>query len=158
MSNWLDSGDMSLRQSIDIPPLWLAGFLLAAWGIGQLWPGSVPVLVQALGVAGVAGGIGLMIWALATFRAAATSVVPHQTPTRIITTGPFRHSRNPIYLGDALLLAGAIVWWGAWAALWLIPLFVWVIQRRFIALEEARMKHSFGAEFDDYAEKTRRWL
>ena len=99
-----------------------------------------------------------MGWTIWTFRTHRTSVIPHQMPARIITEGPFRYSRNPIYLGDVMVLAGVIAGQGAWAALPLLPVLAVILKRRFIAPEEARMKENFGAEFANYAEKTRRWL
>lgn len=159
MTNWLDKGDMTGRQALDIPPVWLIICLGLAYLVGWITAGltSSFALTKALGALLACAGIALMFWALATFRAHATSVVPHQMPKRMITTGPFAFSRNPIYLGDAMVLAGAILWWGHWLALVLIPTFVLVIQRRFIAPEEGRLKESFGADFQKYAEKTRKW-
>ena len=103
-------------------------------------------------------GVALMIWAITAFRRHETTVVPHQTPTRIIRTGPYAYSRNPIYLGDVMVLTGAVLWWGAWPSALLIPVFISILTRRFIAPEEVRMKESFGVEFDTFAEKTPRWL
>lgn len=160
MTKWLDSGEMTGRQALDLPPLWLLGFLVLAYVSGGLMPGWVVpfALAREIGAALVLAGVALMIWAVAAFRAHATSVIPHQMPRTLITSGPFAISRNPIYLGDAMVLAGAILWWGNWPALILIPAFVALIQRRFIAHEERRLKENFGTEFLKYAEKTRRWL
>jgi len=160
MSKWTDTGDMTALQSLDLPPFWLIGHLLLAWAT----PKVLPALTLPFGIAKLIGGIlilagiALMFWAVAAFRTHQTSVVPHQVPTKIITSGPFARSRNPIYLGDVMVLLGAVLWWAAWPALLLIPLFMLIITRRFIAPEEARMKESFGAEFDCFAEKTPRWL
>lgn len=150
---------MTGRQVLDIPPVWLVLFLGLAYAIGRVLPIMATPYgpAKALGAGLVLAGVALMIWALAAFRAHATSVVPHQMPKRMITTGPFALSRNPIYLGDAMVLAGAILWWGHWFALGLIPVFCAVVQRRFIAPEEGRLKESFGAEFAEYAKKTRKW-
>ena len=159
MAAWLDKGDLTPKQALDIPPVWLLGFLVLAYAIGRV----LPIMAQsygpakALGALLIVAGVGLMVWALAVFRAHATSVVPHQMPKRMITTGPFAISRNPIYLGDAMVLAGASLWWGHGFALGLIPVFCAVIQRRFIAPEEGRLKESFGDDFQEYAQKTRRW-
>ena len=158
MAGWLDSGGMGWRQAVDVPPVWLAGFLWLAWGLGRIWPGEPGGALRWAAVALVIAGIVLMAWAVAAFRRHRTSVVPHQTPERIITSGPFALSRNPIYLGDVLVLTGAILWWGAWLALPLIPLFMALLARRFIAPEERRMKENFGAEFEAFTRKTRRWL
>ena len=160
MGHWTDRSDLTPAQTLDTPPVWLLACLIFVW----LWSRAVPILtapvglLSALGALMVLGGIALMVWAVLAFRAHQTSVVPHQVPARIITSGPFHYSRNPIYLGDLFVLGGAVFWWGAWPALALIPLFVWILTRRFIAPEEERMKESFGEEFDTFAEKTPRWL
>lgn len=160
MAQWYDSTGLTVGQAIDIPPVWLLGMMGVGWLQSVVLPGlTYEVLVAQLVGAGLAAvGVALMVWSVAAFRAHRTSVVPHQTPARIITTGPFRFTRNPIYLGDAAVLAGAVLWWGAWPSLLLIPLFVWIIGRRFIAPEEARLKESFAAEFADFAKKSPRWL
>lgn len=159
MAQWLDKGDLTPQQTLDTPPFWLLGSLVLAYGIGRVLPVMAVQsdLAKGLGIALVLGGIALTGWAFASFRAHATSVIPHQMPKSMITTGPFALSRNPIYLGDVMVLTGAILWWGHWIALGVIPVFAAVVQRRFIAPEEERLKESFGAEFAEYAEKTRRW-
>lgn len=160
MGKWHDSGELTVAQMLDLPPIWLLAAVLMVWAQATLLPGlTYPIaLARIAGPLLAAGGIALMIWAIAAFRAHQTTVVPHQTPETLITSGPFARSRNPIYLGDVMVLAGAILWWGAWPALVLIPLFMLVLTRRFIAPEEARMKESFGAEFAAYTQKTPRWL
>lgn len=160
MAKWRDSDGLTARQMVDLPPVWLAGALALAWGQTQVLPGlTLPFAgARVAGAVLIGIGIALMFWAVAAFRRHQTSVVPHQMPVRIITTGPFGRSRNPIYLGDVMVLTGAILWWGAWPSFLLIPLFGAILTRRFIAPEEARMKQNFGAEFERYAEKTPRWL
>lgn len=160
MANWFESKGLSAQQAIDIPPFWLLGAMFLAWLQAVLLPGLTYGFGTArlLGIALALGGVALMFWSVMAFRRARTSVVPHQMPKRIITDGPFRISRNPIYLGDLMVLTGAILWWGAWPSVVLIPLFGWIIERRFIALEEARMKQNFASEFEEFAAKTPRWL
>ena len=160
MGNWRETKGLTARQALDMPPLWLLGALILVWMTANLLPGLTHrfLLAQLAGTALCLGGIALMVWALITFRSHQTSVVPHQMPLRIITTGPFAHSRNPIYLGDVMILTGAVLWWGAWPGLLLIPIFTSILVRRFIASEEARMKQNFGAEFDAFAKKAPRWL
>jgi protein-S-isoprenylcysteine O-methyltransferase Ste14 len=160
MGKWRDTGDLTARQMLDVPPVWLIGALGLVW----LQARALPALTYPFGLSRLLGavlaglGIALTIWAIAAFRAHQTSVVPHLVPRRIITTGPFARSRNPIYLGDVMILTGAVLWWGAWPALVVIPAFVWILMRRFIAPEEARMKQSFGLEFEHYVQKTQRWF
>ena len=146
---------------IDMPPVWLVGFLVLAWlqaaqypmglGFGETWADLVGGLL-------VGGGLLLIVMAAMEFRRYKTTIVPHKTPERIIQSGIFKRSRNPIYLGDALILAGLILRWDAVLSLPLIPVFVWVIEKRFIIPEEDRMRRKFRMDFARYCEKTRRWL
>ncbi len=160
MADGTKSQALTGRQMVDLPPVWLLGFIALVWMQVWIWPagtGDSPVLALIGGVL-FWGGLVLMGWAVWAFRTHQTSVVPHQMPSAIITTGPFRFSRNPIYLGDVMILTGVILGHGAWPCLILLPLFVAILSRRFIAPEEARLKDNFEAEFAEYAAKTRKWL
>ncbi|MBE0454485.1 MAG: isoprenylcysteine carboxylmethyltransferase family protein [Roseovarius sp.] len=144
-----------------MPPVWLAGFLMLAWGQVTYFPMGLRLGGGWVDFAGgVLVGAGVLLIALAAleFRRHRTTIVPHKTPVRLITSGVFKRTRNPIYLGDALILAGLILRWEAVLALPLIPVFVWVIEKRFIEPEEDRMRRSFRADFARYCEKTRRWV
>jgi len=147
-----------LIRLFDWPPVWLAAFAALAWAVGRLWPmPEVPALAWAgRGLVGL--GILLMVAAAARMIARHTTVIPHRDPSALVTGGVFRLSRNPIYLADALVLAGLVLHWSAWPALVLVPAFVAVITRRFIRGEEARLRAAFGAEFEAFAARTRRWL
>lgn len=146
---------------LDIPPLWLLAFAALAWwqatyhsfglGFGGGWSDFVGGVL-------VGGGLVLMVLAFAEFRRHRTTVIPHMDAERLITSGIFKRSRNPIYLGDALILAGLILRWDAVLALPLVPIFVWVIEKRFILAEEDRLRRKFRAEFARYCQKTRRWI
>ena len=146
---------------IDMPPVWLLAFLVVAWaqtthypmglGFGETW-------ADLLGGLLVGGGLLLIVMAAMEFRRYKTTIVPHETPERLIQSGIFKRSRNPIYLGDALILAGLILRWDAVLSLPLIPVFVWVIEKRFVIPEEDRMRRTFRMEFARYCEKTRRWV
>ena len=146
---------------VDMPPVWLLAFLVVAWvqathypmglGFGETW-------ADLLGGLLVGGGLLLIVMAAMEFRRYKTTIVPHETPERLIQSGIFKRSRNPIYLGDALILAGLILRWDAVLSLPLIPVFVWVIEKRFIIPEENRMRRTFRMEFARYCEKTRRWV
>lgn len=146
-------------QWIDLPPFWLALAVAGVWAVDAVLP--VAVLGPAGQVAGLvlAGlGAGLMAMAAAQMILARTTVIPRRTPARLMTRGAFAISRNPIYLGDALVLAAAILWWDAWAALPILAAFVLLIDRRFIRDEEARLRAVFGQEFDIWAAGTARWV
>ena len=118
-------------------------------------------LDNIFGIAGTAlilCGAVLFIAALLQFRRHRTTVIPRRDPSALVTAGLFSLSRNPIYLADAMLLTGAILWLDAVLALPLVFSFVWLIQTRFIRDEEARLTEAFGPEFDLWAAKVRRWL
>ena len=146
---------------IDIPPLWLLAFLVAAWcqatyfdyglTFGGAWADFAGGLL-------VGGGIVLMAMAFVQFRRFKTTVIPHQEATSLLTQGVYKYSRNPIYLADALILTGFVLRWDAVLSLPLIPIFVWVIENRFIIPEENRLRRTFRMEFAHYLQKTRRWL
>ncbi|WP_424942960.1 methyltransferase [Aliiroseovarius crassostreae] len=145
---------------LDLPPVWLLGMMALAFAIARLFPGITVDLpwMKAVGV-GLAG-LGLIIMAAAMweFLRAKTTIIPRQIPSAFLQRGIYRLSRNPIYLGDALVLFSAILWWGAPLALPLVPLFILLITHRFIKGEERGLRARFGAEFEVWAGKTRRWL
>lgn len=145
---------------IDIPPVWLLGFAVLAWLQAAYWPLGLSFGGDWADFAGgllVGGGLVLMALAFAEFRRHKTTVIPHQEADRLITSGIFKRTRNPIYLGDALILGGLILRWDAVLALPLVPIFFWVIEKRFILSEEDRLRRKFRMEFARYCEKTRRW-
>jgi protein-S-isoprenylcysteine O-methyltransferase Ste14 len=143
---------------IDLPPVWLALFAALGWAQAAWWPlGSFGSWGDWAGAALVALGVGLAVAAALEFRRARTTIIPHGTPTAIVTSGVYRISRNPIYLGDALILAGLGLRWDSVLALVLVPVFVAVVTARFIRPEEARLRARFGAEFEAWAARVRRW-
>ena len=143
---------------LDLPPVWLAAHLAAAWGLSQLSPPLFGAAGRWLGAALVLAGVALMAAAIAEMARRRTTVIPRRDPAALVTSGVFRFSRNPIYLGDALILTGAVLWWEAALALPLVAVFGWLIQTRFILDEEARLTLAFGPEFDLWAATVRRWI
>ncbi|UAB89731.1 isoprenylcysteine carboxylmethyltransferase family protein [Ruegeria sp. SCSIO 43209] len=146
---------------IDIPPVWLVGFALLAWVQARVLPlglsldGAVTDLLSGILIG---GGIILAVMAVIEFRRHKTTVFPHETPSTMVQTGIYKRSRNPIYVGDALILTGLILRFDAVLSLVLIPVFVWVLERRFIIPEEDRLRRTFRADFARYERKTRRWI
>lgn len=143
---------------IDFPPVWLLLHLAVAWVLSL-----VPIRFFGdpgdwVGGALVAAGIVVTLLAALEMTKARTTVIPHRDPSRLVTTGVFRFSRNPIYLSDALILTGAILWWDAVLSLPLVAIFVRLITARFIKDEEARLTMAFSAEFDLWAARVNRWI
>ena len=146
---------------IDIPPVWLFLALAITWVISTVQPRFLAVggpITQLLGGLLVGGGLVLIVLAAAEMRKKRTTIVPHMEAAHLVSTGIFARTRNPIYLGDALILAGLALRWEAPIAVLLVPLFVGTITQRFIIPEENRLRVKFRADFARYCQKTRRWV
>lgn len=155
---------------IDLPPVWLAGFAALTYWIGTLDLLTTRPGFEVFGLffpenrTGWGGemliAVGLCLMGAAVFEMVRhrTTVIPHRDADALVTSGIFAYSRNPIYLGDAVVLAGLAILWSAPLALFLVPIFVWIIRQRFILPEEERLFEKFGEAFDDYCDMTRRWI
>ncbi len=139
---------------IDLPPIWLLVFAVLTWFSKTILTLPLPTW---LGTGLVIFGIALMVLAVLQMTRKRTTPIPHMQPSALVDDGIFGFSRNPIYLGDALVLAGLSLRWDAPLGLLLVPVFMWVIQTRFIIAEEARLRDAFGPAFVAYRAKTRRW-
>jgi protein-S-isoprenylcysteine O-methyltransferase Ste14 len=143
-------------RHLDYPPVWLLAALGLAWAQSVWLPLPAPDWLRGVGTGAALLGVAVMVLAVPEFLRARTTIIPHRLPDRLITSGLYRLSRNPIYLADAVLLAGLCLRWGAWPSLVLV--FVRVITQRFILPEEARLRAAFGIEFDAYRARVRRWV
>lgn len=135
--------------------------LVITWWIGQLQPAVLSFggpVTELLGGLLVGGGIVLILLAAIEMRKRSTTIVPHMEAANLVTTGIFKRSRNPIYLGDALVLAGLALRWETPVALLLVPLFMATITQRFIIPEENRLRVKFRSDFARYCQNTRRWV
>lgn len=145
------------------PPLVLAGTIALGFLLGRLlplpWPdGAAAPLLTWLGALLLAAGFALDLWAAATFRRARTTILPHRGATALLIGGPFAYSRNPIYLGNLLLISGAGLIFGELWHLLLVPAAAVLLQVLAIRREEAHLAAKFGAAWHAYAARTRRWL
>ena len=146
-----------------IPPP-IVGLIFAAiiWVCNMVFPsGHISFAGQlALAVVLVALGFSISVAAAISFKKASTQIDPRE-PSKsqsIVQTGIFRYSRNPMYLGLVFVLVGWVVWLGNWAGVAFIALFIWYISRFQIAPEEEALKPKFGAEYEAYLRKVRRWI
>ncbi len=144
------------------PPLVVLLFAGLMWLVARTlnfdrfaWPLQVPLAVAFLVVA-----VALMTVAATAFVRHKTTVNPMKPAraSRLITTGIFSLSRNPIYLGDVLLLAALVIALGHAINFLLLPLFVLYINRFQIAPEEAALTKLFGAPYTAYLAQVRRWI
>lgn len=142
------------------PPVWFLLFAAAAVVLAWLWPLqlTLPVFVQPLAFVLAASGGGLALWAALLFRRHQTTPHPYAEASSLVTSGPYRVTRNPMYLGLLLTLIGLGLWLQSLSALLLAPLFVYVINRCNILPEERRLTDSFGEAYETYQTQTRRWI
>ncbi len=146
---------------IDIPPVWLIGFIGLAYTIDKYDPWGLSLnhpITQLLAGLLIGGGIVLMLLAVYEMQRQKTTVMPHRDAQKLVQSGIFSRSRNPIYVGDVLIFAGVVLWFDVPIALLFVPVFLWVLERRFIIPEENRLRRKFHADFARYCQKTRRWV
>ena len=143
------------------PPIWALVYVLFAaaisWSLG--WPEFPGLPLAPLGIALVALGLIPPIWAIVLFRREGTEVNPTSPVNRtLVTIGPYRFTRNPMYLGLVIVTLGIAVWVGAWPML-IAPFAVFATTNWVhIPFEEAKMRRQFGATYDGYVERVRRWM
>lgn len=159
----MDDADLdNTPNRIPWPPLIVLGTAAAAFALTWWWPlhaGTPHALPVRLGGALIlAAGLALDVAAVLTMARHRANVLPHRAATALVTTGPFALSRNPIYLGNTLVLAGFAL---AFAAPWFLAAAAaeaWLVTRLAIRREEAHLQARFGAAWTDYASRTPRWL
>jgi protein-S-isoprenylcysteine O-methyltransferase Ste14 len=143
------------------PPIWTAIYVLfAAAGTRLLGGPKIPGLqVEPLGIALVAIAWVPALWAFTLFRREGTEINPTSPANqKLVTRGPFRHTRNPMYLSLVILSLGIAIWVGSWPY-YLAPIAVFATANWIhIPFEEAKMRRQFGAEFDGYVRRVRRWV
>jgi protein-S-isoprenylcysteine O-methyltransferase Ste14 len=143
------------------PPVWALIYVLvaaaASWALG--WPRLPGPPIAPLGIALALLGWVPPLWAVVLFRRAGTELNPTSPGNKqLVTGGPFRFTRNPMYLGLTIVTLGIAIWVGSWPML-LAPVAVFATANWVhIPFEEAKMRRQFGSAFDDYTHKVRRWL
>jgi protein-S-isoprenylcysteine O-methyltransferase Ste14 len=106
----------------------------------------------------IVGGVPLAFHSLGIFRTARTTTVPFEKPSKLVTRGPYRFTRNPMYLGLALIYLGVA---GLQAQIWPIMsllLLIIYIDRVVIPVEESRLREVFGKDYERYCTQVRRWI
>lgn len=145
------------------PPIIYTGAFALAWILQENAPltpfdQALALIPQWLGLAGAAGGFGLDLLAMSALVRGRTAILPNAGASALVSNGVFAWTRNPIYLGNTILLAGFAIAlrWG-WLAIF-TPLTVLAVTRLAIVREEAHLALRFGEEWRNYSARVRRWL
>lgn len=148
------------RKRRIFPPVYLLLTLIAMIGFHYLLP--IAQFMQApfsyLGIVLIVLGISITVAAADAFRKVGTPVVPFEKSTVLVTSGLYRFTRNPMYLGLVALVIGAGMFFGSIGSLIPIPFFIWIITVRFIREEERFLHDIFGDDYVAYKRSVRRWL
>ena len=156
-----DTGMAPSSAGVRFPPplIYALGFgagaaLQAARALPRLPSPAAP----AIGGTAMAMGAGLAGWSVSLFRRAGTHLDPSRPTTALVTSGPYRLTRNPIYLGFALVYTGGAILSGTTWSLVLLPAVLATVDRGVIAREERYLLRLRGDEYREYTRRTRRWL
>ena len=147
---------------IAFPPLIFGVFIVAGYALSAVLPGFLPPAgtgwLTALGALLIGGALIIAFSGIYHFKKAGTHVEPFKPTLTIVTKGPYRFTRNPMYLGLILMLAGAgVIFSLDWALVMAVPLAL-VLHWGVVLREEAYLTAKFGAAYTDYLAMTRRWV
>jgi protein-S-isoprenylcysteine O-methyltransferase Ste14 len=152
------------NAGVRFPPpfLFVIGFLVG-WAIDR-YLRALPLsrfaglALRTFGWAALAVGVALMGWGFVTFKRAKTAIHPHRSASRLVTHGPYRFTRNPMYTGLTIAyLGGSALIDSAWPIL-VLPVVILVLIKTVILREEMYLRDAFGAEYAGYVASVRRWL
>jgi protein-S-isoprenylcysteine O-methyltransferase Ste14 len=156
--------DLSKGPAVSFPPpVLFAGGFLAAWGLDHLLPfalagSGAPLTQEILGVCLLAAGLAFMAGGVWTFTRHRTAIIPHRPARELVRSGPYRFTRNPMYVGLTSAYVGLAVALNlAWPLL-LLPAVLTLLTTLVIRREERYLCLAFGDEYEIYCRQVRRWL
>jgi len=144
------------------PPLIYAAGILVGWLLNRWRP--LPITADASTARASAALIFLVIWfalfstALRAFRRAHTTLIPNRPATSFVTDGPYRFSRNPMYLSMAALYLSVSLFINSWWCVLLLAVVILIVDRAVIGREERYLSAAFPAEYATYRARARRWV
>jgi protein-S-isoprenylcysteine O-methyltransferase Ste14 len=147
-------------KRIIYPPIWLVFGLISIFSLNELMPGVRFTGIWGQAVGGLIILVGLVFLLLAgdLFKRAGTDLVPFKNVYALVTTGIYRYTRNPMYVGMTAILLGCGITVGAALSLLVAPVFMVIIELRFIRPEEDMLRGLFPDDFPGYCASVRRWL
>ncbi len=148
-----------MKNFPDLPPIWTILAILAVITLNKIAPSfSYDFQNRWLATVVMVLGIGLIIWSALWFFRKKTTIEPHHMATTLLVEGPYKVSRNPIYLGMVVISVGVMIYVGN--PLGLIPTICLgiILHKRFVIPEEKGLLQVFGPEAENYISKTKRWI
>ncbi|WP_169054097.1 isoprenylcysteine carboxylmethyltransferase family protein [Nitratireductor sp. XY-223] len=147
-------------SNVPWPPILAAVALLLAVLAGKLIAVPLPdaAVLRMIGVLLLLSAVGLDIWSITTLHSAQTTILPTRKSSHLVMNGPYRFSRNPIYCGYIMfLLALGLILANAWFVAFAAAA-AYGIQRFAVEREELHLLAVFGAEYESYCRRVRRWV
>jgi protein-S-isoprenylcysteine O-methyltransferase Ste14 len=152
------------NAGVRFPPpfLFIIGFL-AGWALDRYWH-PLPLsrfagsALEPFGWSALSLGVILVGWGMVTFRRAKTAIHPHHSASQLVTHGPYRFTRNPMYTGLTIAyLGGSALLDSGWPVI-VLPIVLLILVRTVISREEMYLRDAFGVEYAGYVANVRRWL
>jgi protein-S-isoprenylcysteine O-methyltransferase Ste14 len=141
------------------PPLVAVLFIVLAYFLGRFVPLPIaPPILQYVGLAMTFAGFLLGIGAFMEFRKAHTTLDPHGSAKHLVTSGIYRFTRNPIYLGFLLMVMGLPLNSGLYWGILMAPFYMLTMSSLVIKREEAYLERKFKNQYMSYMSRVRRWL
>jgi protein-S-isoprenylcysteine O-methyltransferase Ste14 len=140
-------------------PIWLISLVIIALVVDLLLQMSPVLQHRPTGIAMIVLGVALSAWGRLTFRRHNAEIFPwSETHSTLVANGPFAFTRNPMYLGIAVIGIGAALTAGTWL-MWLVPVVIFVLDNfLIIPFEERSMERAYGDAYRAYKTRVRRWL
>ena len=151
-----------LRPAVHFPPplLFVAGVLMA-WLLEKKvhrFPIAASQTIDNVGVALMIAGAVVGFWGMITFARAKTGILPGVPANQIVSHGPYRYTRNPMYTGMATAYLGIAFVMNSWWAVILFPIVIFMIHKFVIQPEESYLTAAFPIEYPEYRKRVRRWI
>ena len=142
------------------PPFLFATAIASGIVLHVAWPWSLMLRAVRwpMGVMLSMAGVALFVAAIRTFEAAGTPVPGNRSATAVVRSGPYRFSRNPIYVAFALIHLGVAASFGSWWLLLTLAVSIGVIATSIVPREERYLEARFGSIYRAYKSSVRRWL